>query len=217
MPRDAAAIRSFPELYRAWRLARVVCVPTLFIVPGSPALVQELSLANAASHHLTRTIRDTVLDAVPDGVPVDIVCPLDEDTYTAHTGSLRAWGAPQVQVGGGNHLGELVVRYVLGDRDYRPAREKIGQLDPEALTVVVVDGPAGVTPRAPLALVPGARETHEELQAFIAGNAPLPPLEGGVLKPELWYELAALSPVEQTLLAADDSLGVGRYVGVWTW
>ena len=188
-------------------------MPSIFIVPGSPALVQELSLADAASHHLTRTIRETA----PNGVPVDIVCPLDEDSYTAHTGSLRAWGAPQVQVGGGNHLGELVVRYVLGNRDFRPVRDSIGELDPKALTVVVVDGPAGLTPRAPLALVSGARETHEGLQAFIAGNAPLPPLEGGVLKPELWHELAALSSAKQMLLAADDSLGVGRYVGVWTW
>lgn len=191
----------------------------LLIVPGSPALIRELSLIDAPSTLLAHTIRECAhnLDHTRPAAPVDIVCPLGEDDYTDHTGSLRAWGAPHVTVGGGNHLGELVVRYLLGERDYRPAREHLEPLDPEALTVVVVDGPAGLTDRAPLALQPGARETHEGLERFIGGDAALPPLEGGVLKPGLWCELAQLRPTRAELLASDDSLGVGRYVGVWQW
>lgn len=139
---------------------------TLLIVPGSPALVSALSPAHAPSARIADAVRDAA--AAPDVAekPVDIVCPLDEDEYTAHAGSFAAWGAPQVTVGGGSHLGELIVRHLLGERDYRPARAAIGQLDPDALTVVVADGPAGLTPRAPLALLDDAPATHEGLQAL---------------------------------------------------
>lgn len=191
---------------------------TLLIVPGSPALVPALSPAHAPSTRIADAVRDAA--AAPDIAekPVDIVCPLDEDEYTARTGSFAAWGAPQVTAGGGNHLGELIVRHLLGARDYRrPARAEIGQLDPDALTVVVADGPAGLTPRAPLALLDDAPATHEGLQAFVAGSGELPGLHGGVVKPALWHELARLAPRERVLLDADDSLGVGRYVGVWRW
>jgi len=195
--------------------------PTLLIVPGSPALVSELSLADAPSRRLAAAIRGA---AAGDARPVDIVCDLGEDGYTARTGTFAAWGAPQVDVGGGSHLGELVVRYLLGERDYRPARDRVAPLDPKALTVVVVDGPAGLTPRAPLAFIDEAPAVHEALSEFIAsGSAPEPGLDadwlgqGGVVKPELWIELAELEPRTATLLDVDATLGVGRYVGVWQW
>lgn len=195
--------------------------PTILIVPGSPALVSELSLADAPSRRLAAAIRGA---AAGDARPVDIVCDLDEGSYTARTGTFAAWGAPQVDVGGGNHLGELVARYLLGDRNYRPARERIAPLDPEALTVVVLDGPAGLTPRAPLAFIDEAPAVHETLTELVAsGSAPGPGLDadwlgqGGVVKPELWIELAELEPRTATLLDVDATLGVGRYVGVWQW
>ncbi|MEH0146296.1 hypothetical protein V6D40_01285 [Corynebacterium sp. Q4381] len=186
---------------------------TVLIMPGSPALVPELAPADEASARLLAAAREA---ARAHRGPVDIVTTLDEASYTAHTGSFHAWGAPHVTVGGGNYLGELLARYVAGDREYRETREHVEPLDPDALTIVVVDGPAGLTARAPLALQPGAQATHEGLERFIAGGA-LGGLEGGVDKQLLWRELAQLTPKRAELIASDATLGVGRYVGVWQW
>lgn len=186
---------------------------TVLIMPGSPALVRELAPADEASGQL---LADARAIANTHAGPVDIVTTLDDASYTGHTGSFRAWGAPHVNVGGGNYLGELLARYVAGDREYRQTREHVEPLDPDALTIVVVDGPAGLTPRAPLALQPGAQATHEGLERFIDGGS-LGGLEGGVDKQLLWRELAGLAPKRTELIASDASLGVGRYVGVWQW
>lgn len=193
-----------------------ILAPVL-IIPGSPALVTALAPADAASKRLAGAVRET--SARFSGLPVDVVCPLSDDEYTARTGTFTAWGAPHVQVGAGNYLGELLARYLLGEREYRPARETIGALDPDVLTVIVADGPAGLTPRAPLAFIDSAPEIHAALQRFIAGGTGLAEAEtlkeAGVVKPEPWTMLAELSPANAELIDADDTLGVGRYVGVW--
>lgn len=202
----------------------MVCVTTrasILLMPGSPALVGALSPAHAPSRKVLQCIRaaaDEALDRV-DSRAVDIVCPLESRDYTELTGSFAAWGAPQVQLDAGNYLPELIARYALHPLDaaVREVRERIATPDPEVLTVVVVDGSAGLTARAPLALVPGAPELHAQLQDFIAGKAELPSqLEArGVLEPRLWEELAELETQRRELCYAEDSLGVGRYVGVW--
>lgn len=187
-------------------MGRVTRTASILIVPGSPALIAELGRGDEASRELERAARGATAG---DTRPVDIVCRMGPDTYTAHTGTFAAWGAPQVDVGGGNHLGELIVRYLLGPRKYRPARAHVAPLDPAALTVVVADGPAGLTARAPLALVPGAPAVHEALRGFVATG------RGCVDKQMLWEELALLDVTRARLLASDDTLGVGRYVGAW--
>lgn len=204
-------------------LARVVGVTQtapVLIIPGSPALVAELAPAHAASRRLATAAREASVASAAR--PVDVVCDLADDAYTSRTGSLAAWGAPQVTVSGGNYGGELVARYVLGSREYRPARAEIGALDPRALTVVVVDGPAGLTQRAPLALVEDAPATHEALEAFLAtGKYPLGEVDeaalasAGVIRTRLWRELSLLNASRTRLIDADDSLGVGRYVAEW--
>ncbi|MCT1444098.1 hypothetical protein EKI51_09495 [Corynebacterium sanguinis] len=186
--------------------------PNLLILPGSPALVRELSPAHEPSQCLVETIRHTAA-GYPER-PIHIVGSRDKRWYTAHSGSFRAWGAPHVTVKGGNHLPELVARYVLGDPEVAEMRGSVEPLDPQALTVVVVDGPAGLTERAPLALVEGAHEAHEALERFVDGGE-FPGSLDGVVEKQLWRELAALE-AEKRLVDSDDSLGVGAYVAEWS-
>lgn len=189
---------------------------TVWIIPGSPALVRELSLDDAPGYRLLHHIR-TLAAGEQAGAnrPIDIVCSLDERWRTGLTGSFAAWGAPQVTVGGGNHLAELVARYALGDPQVREVREYVGTPDPDAVTVVVVDGSAGLTARAPLALVEGAPELHKRVCGWLDGGRGVDKQLPGVEEPQLWFELGNLAPVEARLVDADDSLGVGRYVAVW--
>lgn len=182
----------------------------LWIVPGSPALA--LSPDDAASLRLTQAVRK--LAGTAEGRAIDIVCSVDERWATAHTGSFAAWGAPEITVRDGRYLGELVARFALGDPPVRDVRGELGALDPDAVTVVVLDGPAGLTPRAPLALVEGAPEYHQQILRWLDGGEPVV-VDKQLLEPALWHELAALRPHRTELLDHDDTLGVGRFVARW--
>lgn len=183
----------------------------VWIIPGSPALA--LSRDDEPSQRLRSATRS--LAATANERPIDIACSLDSKWHTAHTGSLRAWGGPDVTVRAGNYLGEIVARYALGDPEVREVRPRIGDIDPHAVTVVVVDGPAGLTERAPLALQPGAPEAHEAIVRWL-GGAEAVVVDTHVLEPQLWRELAALERKGARLIDADASLGVGRYVAEWS-
>ena len=184
----------------------------LWIVPGSPALVAELS-PDPASRRLAGVVRQ--LAATAGERPIDIVCSLDERWRTAVTGSFQAWGAPNTCVRSGNHVAELVARYALGDPEVRGVRGTIGEIDRDAVTVVVIDGPAGLTPRAPLALIDGAPELHERLKRWLGGGGPEVVDKQSVLEPALWEELATVRAERARLIDHDDTLGVGRYVAEW--
>src|SRR5699024_10226211 len=95
-------------------------------------------------------------------------------------------------------------------------RADLGQPDPEALTLVALDGSAGLTERAPLALLPQAAAADTWCRDLLAGRevGELPP-ESGILEPELWLELAALAPRRAELVDSDIGHGVGRYVAAW--
>ena len=185
--------------------------PNLWIVPGSPALA--LSPSDEASQRLVKAVH--ALAGTADGRPIDIACSLDDRWRTAHTGSFAAWGGPDITVRAGNHLGELIARFALGDPEVREVRGVIGTPDPDAVTVVVLDGPAGLTPRAPLALVDGAPEYHQRLCRWLDGGQP-EVVDKQLPEPALWHELAALRPREARLIDHDDTLGVGRYVAEWS-
>ena len=186
----------------------------LIIVPGSPALL----LADAAGARLLATARS----AHPATGQIDIVGSRDPRWYTAHTGSLHAWGVRQSapRLSGGNYLPELMARAIFPAVDVVDSR---AHLEPLArTTIVVVDGPAGLTPRAPLGLVEEAAEVHQWCQDLLAGTAgPQVPDNlgrGGIVEPVLWTELAAVSGrvTQAELLDSDDTLGVGRYVARWS-
>lgn len=180
----------------------------LLVVPGSPALVDKLAPRDAAGTDIVARARALTAG---DDRPIHIVG--SRAHRTELTGSFHAWGA-DVEVGGGNYLPELLVRYVLPGRAVADFRAQIQPLDPSVLTVAVVDGSAGLTARAPLALIDGAREAHASMEAFLDGRGAFPAELPGVIEPELWHELAVLK-ARKELLASDDSLGVGRFLAAW--
>ena len=179
----------------------------LLVVPGSPAVVAELSPQDAAGRAIVAKARELTEG---DTRPVEIVGSRDPRWRTEHAGSFRAWGA-DVHVGGGNYLPELIARYILPGRTIGDSREHIQPLNPDALTVVVVDGSAGLTPRAPLALIDGATDTHDAMTAFLDGTGELPADLPGVIEQGLWEELGALK-ASKSVLSSDDTLGVGRFL-----
>lgn len=205
----------------------------LMVMPASPALAEELSPGDDASRALLSAACELIRDAARIGgdgpLKVDIVGSRDARWRTEHVGSLRAWGAPQVDVGGGNFLPEIMARYVLDRALKRPlndpayvvedSRAVLGEVRPGHLTIVCVDGSAGLTDRAPLALVDGARESHLWCESVLTGGE-VPCDEerlrrAGVLETSLWAQLAGVHPRHAELRAADSTLGVGRYVAGW--
>ncbi|WIM66792.1 hypothetical protein QP027_06530 [Corynebacterium breve] len=189
--------------------------PNLLVIPGSPALVRELSPGDVAGARLLSSAR-AIANAWDPTRAVEAVGSSDIRWRTALTGSFHAWGA-DVRVGHGHDLAELLARYVVGN--VTSFRSTLLPLNPAALTVVVLDGPAGLTDRAPLALLDDAPSCHEELKAVLSGGAVELDEEelrhAGVIEPTLWLQLASLSPRQAKLVASDESLGVGRYVAAW--
>lgn len=202
----------------------------LLVMPSSPALAAELSPADGASRALLAAARQLVVEFAEASrlgeeaaeIEVDIVGSRDPRWHTNLSGSLRAWGAPSVELGAGNYLPELMARYVLdGVVKHRVAdtRDHVGTPRAGVLTMVCVDGSAGLTARAPLALVDGAADTALWCESLLSGvdmdcdESLL--AETGVLETRLWAELAALRPTQAELRAADSTLGVGRYVAGW--
>ncbi|KQB86563.1 hypothetical protein [Corynebacterium lowii] len=192
-------------------------------MPGSPALVAELAPRDEAAWRLRALVRRSA-DKYPD-LPIHLVGSRDDRWFTAHEGSFRAWGAPGIQVGGGHYLPELVMRYVLNSRaEITQVRERVGTPEEGVLTVVAVDGSAGLTPRAPLSLIDAATHADQWCRDLLAGRRQATEHGGmdsealkaaGVIEPELWCELAALSPQRACLVDADATAGVGRYVAEW--
>lgn len=203
----------------------------LMIMPASPALAEELSPGDDASRALLRAACELVRDAarvITGGVSplqVDIVGSRDPRWRTELPGSLRAWGAPQVNVGGGHYLPELMARYVLTQAlgtegfEVMDSRSDIEEIMEGRLTVVCIDGSAGLTDRAPLALVDGARDAHLWCESVLSGADVHCDEEklrsAGVLETALWAQLATVHPHYAELRAADSTLGVGRYVAGW--
>ncbi|ALC06133.1 hypothetical protein CDES_08705 [Corynebacterium deserti GIMN1.010] len=197
---------------------------TLIIMSGSPALIPEMAPADKAGARLLHATRRAVGECI-DARDVELVGSQSDQWYTAHTGSLKAWGAPEIEVSGGHHLAEIVQRYVLGSFESRVAntRGKLGEINPFALTLVSVDGPTGLTARAPSALVPGAQEMDAWCRTMLQGSPGQVPskkslIDASVREPDLWLELATLAPhvIDAELVDADDTHGVGRYLARWT-
>lgn len=192
------------------------------VIPSSPALVHELAPAHQPSHELITTIRRAVNSIRPERI--ELVVHEDSRYRTEIDGSFAAWGAPHVTVSAGHQLGELVARYALGEHEHliTEVRQEVDTLAAGVLTVVVADGSAGLTDRAPLALVSGAIEADAWCRRLVAGDC-----DGsvdaawlsdrGVMDPVPWCQLAEIvgkRELQGDLLAHDTTLGVGRYVGL---
>ncbi|AWB81748.1 hypothetical protein C3B44_04685 [Corynebacterium yudongzhengii] len=194
---------------------------TVVVIPASPALVEELAPRDQASRELVAAARE-VLGGAPHTAGIDLVASRAERYYTAHTGSFAAWGAPGVTVGAGHYLPELIARYVLGDKlsaAILEVRSKLATPRPERLTVVVTDGSAGMTPRAPLALLDDAAAADTFCRSALTTRPEriwsVAELEAaGVPDVSLWREMAGVEKRGQ-LHAVDTATGVARYVASW--
>lgn len=190
------------------------------IVPASPALVIAGG-ADAAGANLRGEITG-ILSRYTEP-RIHLVGSRDDRWRTRHRGSFAAWGAPEIRVGEGNHLPELVQRFLLGpDAQDRvvDVRGELGTPSPGVLTIIAIDGSAGLTARAPLALVDGAEVADTWCRAVLQGKVPAPENADrlrtrGIIEPGLWMELAEIRPLRAKLFAADTTLGVGRYVAEW--
>lgn len=194
----------------------------LVVMPGSPALVPELSPGDEAGAGLLRALQALLIDAAADQRRIELVGSRDRAWYTALAGSLQAWGAPEVNVGVGHHLPELVQRYALGEAAAQVVgvREYLGQLDPTVLTIIAVDGSAGLAPRAPLTDLPTAPAVDQWCRAVLSGQRPAVRSAeelraAGIIEPDPWLKLATLHPKSAELIQADTTLGVGRYLAGW--
>ena len=95
----------------------------LMVMPASPALAVEQAAHDRASRALLAAARTLAVEAAAAGITaVDIVGSQDKRWYTAHTGSLKAWGAA-TDLGGGNFLPEIIARYVPVSYAHLRARE----------------------------------------------------------------------------------------------
>ncbi|MBZ8177976.1 hypothetical protein GP475_06950 [Corynebacterium poyangense] len=200
----------------------------LIIMPGSPALIAQLAPADAAGQQLARALEDCLREehrAFPKRL-IHLVGSRDSRWYTRHKGSLRAWGAmpgtPEAE--DGHYLAEIIQRIFLGplaEQRVSASRSHLRPLDPNALTLVAVDGSAGLTPRAPLAMLSESSWADRWCQMVVSDPTQVPTTTAqelkaaGVIEPDLWLELADIRPTKSQLLAADTSTGVGRYLGAW--
>lgn len=192
----------------------------ILVLPGSPALFSPLSGEAAADNaqmlaaidellraHLTALTKPKAGEPTAD---VHIVSSQGSRWYTAHRGSLRAWGvtahvaADALPAGQGHHLGEIIARLLLERAGVEPSRitevrGDIGQPSPDVVTVVVLDGSAGLDARAPLSLLPTGPAVHDWCRRVLQGAQPETLADaswltaGGIVEPALWLELAALS------------------------
>lgn len=201
---------------------------TIFVVSGSPAQIPGLGAGDGPSTALATASTTLLTEALKAAAPISIVSAHDPRWYTAHSGSFRAWGAEHINVGGGHFLGELVARWLLRESAAAtglevPELRSTDTLDATGVQILVLDGSAGLTPRAPLALLPGADEAHAWCMQLLTGERPgnveKQWLERrGVIEAQLWLELQAHSRLKDwtcTLCFEDTSLGVGRYVARW--
>src|SRR5699024_5331021 len=121
-------------------------------------------------------------------------------------------------------LGALGARFIFHDAgtpsvSVTDCHADIGRIDPLALTVVIVDGSAGLTQRAPPAMLNTAESSDEACcQVFKGTTGPMDAhklIDAGVIEQELWLELAQLAPEEAQLVDSDATLGVGRFIAAW--
>ena len=212
-------------------LGRLVVVRhRLLLIPGAPLLVPELSGADPAAARLRAACVAAAGAVLADGPRPLIVRRPDDRFATTHTGSFRAWGA-DVDVAGGNHLPELVARWVIGAAgrdagDVDLAAQLPDPFDFRDVTVdgeprpivVVAEGPAALTARAPLTLLAEGSDPFGDVGPSACG-------EVGLGTVGVWQDLAAFGAAlrmdarDFTAHATyrDASHGVGYHVAEWGW
>lgn len=203
----------------------------IIFVPHSLALVAQLSPHDSSSIELRQRIVELLRQRVDK--PVCIHYAQRASDYTAHTGSFRAWGAPQVTVGAGNHSPELIARYLLADAGHageistQPVLEAGGDIVVRAgwVNLVLIDAVAGLTIKAPKYLRPTAAATHQWCVQVLSEELPATCLtleelaQAGVDNPMLWlsiYALRATAKWQPDSCYVDTTHGVARFIATWS-
>lgn len=211
-------------------------MPNLLFLPNSPALINELSPADASSVELKDRAGALVRGCQLNQQPVVIHYAQHERDYTALTGSFKAWGAP-VTVAAGNFLPELIARYILEEEGWDPALVRArgytetpdfrsnGIMIADALHLVVLDGVAALTIKAPKYVLPQARACAMWCRETLGGDLPAQSwtsaqleqagVDNALLWPALW-DLRHYAPqLEIRSFYEDTSHGVARLLGLW--
>lgn len=188
-------------------------------------MIPGLGYGDVSSTELAQIIRQQLENSTHNS-SADIVGSRCGKWHTEHTGSLRAWGQPSLDLSTGNYLPELIAVYFLDAAgiEIAESRARLEPVSPKHLTVVVIDGSAGLHDKAPLSLLPSANDVHQWCIELLSdpkkSTTPLSAAElreAGIIEPDLWLELSQLAPRvnHAQLLSSDSTLGVGRYIATW--
>ncbi|WP_018023850.1 hypothetical protein [Corynebacterium ulceribovis] len=204
----------------------------LLIVPGAPLLVRDLAGDDPAAASLHADVVAAVREFAA-GEPVDVVIADDERWHTEHEGSFKAWGA-DLTVGYGKTLPELVARYLAREAGTTVGLVLTGLPDMAEYpnkVLVVAEGTAALTERAPMAFQQRAVDIESYLEAIAGGDvstshrgaADLASVGQdnwepvGLFTGPLWMDLAAQRPADKQLLVHNTEFGVGYFVARWSW
>lgn len=209
----------------------------LLILPGAPLLAPELAGADPAAARVRGAVRAGIADLLAADPRRPVILRLaEEHQATGRIGSLAAWGA-EVDLGAGRHLPELIARRMLALAGADPAAAAATDRPAAAWAhpgpaLVVAEGPAALTPRAPLTELPGAARLDAACAGVAAGApgaaaelAALDPAEArrvGLHTAPVWSALAVLAAgpaagATRRVLLAEACLGVGYHVARWSW
>lgn len=222
-------------------------MPRLVAVPATPLIAAGSAVGDVPeAAALARAARETIDAAVTSTPPGAVVHVLDalapEDGDERDAGTLAGFGV-DVRAGAGVDTrlrlgpGHTIGAWLLDGADWTGARRYVralvaDEVGDDDLVVVVADGSACRTQRAPGHLHPEAAAFDAGLAAALAtGDAEaLEHLDAG-LAVQVWCRtaptwhragaavrtLAGDGPVEADLVLADAPLGVGWFVALWSW
>ncbi|MBV7295282.1 hypothetical protein KRX51_05025 [Corynebacterium sp. TAE3-ERU12] len=220
----------------------------LIIMPGAPLLVPELSGADETA----TAVRTHLLDALSQALAASNTAPVvvladGPDVSSPVAGSLKPWGA-DITIGAGHRLAEILARWALRECGADPvaATARLGLPQPDTaeyrfhadahqVYLVVAEGPAALTPRAPLTDIPVAHDVNKactqiaaldrvaEAQAALAGfdgsdSAAIEQI--GFYTADIWHQLAELAIATDPRAEATfhtSAHGVGYHVARWAW
>lgn len=188
-------------------------------------MIPSIGYGDVSSAELAQMIRQQLKNAKHNFL-ADIVGSRCRKWYTEHTGSLRAWGQAGINLSTGNYLPELIAAYFLDvvGIEIAESRARLEPVNPKRLTVVVIDGSAGLHDKAPLSLLPRANDVHQWCIKLLSdpkkATTPVSAAalrDAGIIEPNLWLELFQLAPRvnHAQLISSDVTLGVGRYIATW--
>ncbi|MCS4489163.1 hypothetical protein N7326_01320 [Corynebacterium sp. ES2794-CONJ1] len=194
----------------------------LILIPPSPAIIPGIGRGDEQGALLYQRARAKLTELVTGkAASTRIVYRKCRRDFTRHTGSLQAWAPTSYRVSSGHYLPEIIARHLLPyeEASITHTSESIGPLCDGEVIILMLDGSAGMTERAPLSLLPQSSASDRWCLDLLQGRnfrriSYNFLLEAGVENPDLWLELANYRQefLKSELIHVDSSLGVARYV-----